>query len=185
MNIKSNLQLLAEAAATDMKIHSKNTYALDSVREAYSKIPESPEMIVTEAENVLITETFENEYYVDMANLAPFMMDSGITNIGEALDMVAAANGLEPKALGLCIESQANVDAMLEAAKKKSEETKSDKPLKAAMAKVDKNNKAAATLMKKGYKVVKKSNSSKVCPKCGKANCKCECDLGMAKGKFA
>ena len=177
MNIKSNLQLLAEAAATDMKIHTKNTYALDSVCEAYSKIPESPEMVVTEAADVVITETVDNEFFVEMTNLAPFMIDAGITNIAEALDMVAAANGLEPKALGLCIESQASVDAMLEAAKKKAKETKNDKPLKAAIAKVDKNNKAAASLMKKGYKVVKKSNASKVCPKCGKANCKCECNL--------
>ena len=185
MNIKSNLLLLAEAATADMKIHTKNTYALDSVREAYAKIPESPEMVVTEAADVVITETAENEFFVEMSNLAPFMMDSGITNIAEALDMVAAANGLEPKALGLCIESQVSVDAMLEAAKKKSEATKSDKPLKSAMAKVDKNNKAAASLMKKGYKVVKKSNSSKVCPKCGKANCKCECDMSGNKPGMA
>lgn len=177
MNLKSNLQLLAEAAALDTKMNTKNTLALESVREAYSKIPESPEMVVTEAKDVVITETFENEYFVEMTNLAPFMMDSGINNIAEALDIVAVANGLEPKALGLCIESQASVDAMLEAAKKKSKETKSDKPLKVAMGKIDKSNKVAATLMKKGYKVVKKSNASKVCPKCGKANCKCECNL--------
>ena len=135
-------------------------------------------MVVTEAKDVVITQTLENEFFVEMTNLAPFMLDSGITNIAEALDMVAAANGLEPRAVGLCIESQANVDTMLEAAKKKAKETKSDKPLKAAMSKIDKNNKAAASLMRKGYKVVRKSNSSKVCPKCGKANCKCECNLG-------
>lgn len=175
MNLKSSMQLIAEAATADMNIRTEATRTFDMIREAYNRIPEAPEAVVTEAADVLITETFEHEYFVEMVNLAPFMLDSGIRDIAEALDMVAVANGIEPKALGLCIESQATIDAYLEAAKKKTKETGDPKHLKKAADKVDKNNKVANNLMKKGYKVVRKKAESKVCPKCGKVVSKCKC----------
>ena len=176
MDLKSNLQLLAEAAAGDIQVRTEANQTFEMIREAYSRIPEAPEIVVTEASDVVITETFENEYYVEMVNLAPFMLDSGIRDIAEALDMVAAANGIAPKQLGLCIESQTTIDAYLEAARKKTKQTGDPKHLKKAAAKVDKNNKIAANLMKKGYKVVRKKSVSKVCPKCGKAVGKCKCE---------
>lgn len=176
MNIKSNIQLLSEAAAADLKLNTEAIVGYDAVREAYSAIPEAPEPVVTEASDVLITKTANDEYYVEMLNLAPFMMDTGITDISEALDLVAAANGLQPRQVGLCIESQARVDAVLEAARKKSKETKDPKPLKKAVEKIDKNNAVAAKLMKKGYKVVKKG-AAKVCPHCGKLSGKCKCEF--------
>jgi len=177
MNIKSNLQLLSEAASSDVQLRTDLNSAFQTVKEAFHAIPECEEDCVTEAENVLVNRMSNGEYYVEMTCLAPFMLDSGIKDIGEALDMVAQANGLQPREVGLCIESESRVDQVLEAAEKTSKEKKDPKILKKAVDKVNKNNAVAAKLLSKGYKVVKKKAGSKVCPNCGKACGKCECSF--------
>ena len=175
MNIKSNIQLLSEVASIDNNLNTDVNYTLDTVKEAYSIIPELPEAVVTEAADVVVTQLSNGDYYCEMVNLAPFMIDSGITNIAEALDLVAAAYNLPSKSVGLVIESQDRIDSMLEAAKKSSKEKKNPKIAKNAAEKVNKNNVVASKLMKQGYKVAKKNASSKVCPKCGKVSTKCRC----------
>lgn len=177
MNLKSNLQLIAEAAAVDNSLNIQANYDYDIVKETYSIIPEINESIVTEATDVVVTKTSTNDYFVEMVNLAPFMVDSGINNIAEALDVITAAYNLPPKSIGLVIESQARIDSILEAARKKAKDKKDPKILKRAIDKVNKNNAVAKKLMDNGYKVVKKNSSSKVCPKCGKVAGKCECQL--------
>jgi len=185
MDIKSNLQLLSEAAEFDLRETDDSIITIDTVREAYDLIPEADEPIVTESTDVIITNTRDGEYYVEMVNLAPFMFDSGITNIAEALDIVAEANNLPKKSVGLIIESQDAVDAYLEAAKKKSEKTKDPKHAKKAAEKINKSNAAAAKLLKNGYKVKKKSVNSKVCPSCGKVAEKCMCELAVIEAAKA
>ena len=185
MDIKSNLQLLSEAAEFDLRETDTSAINIDTVREAYDLIPEADEPIVTESTDVIITNTRDGEYYVEMVNLAPFMFDSGITNIAEALDIVAEANGLPKKSVGLIIESQEAVDAYLEAAKKKSAKTKDPKHAKKAAEKINKSNAAAAKLLKNGYKVKKKSVNSKVCPSCGKVAAKCMCELAVIEAAKA
>ena len=175
MNIKSNIQLLSEAAAIDNELKTDANYTLDTVKEAYSVIPEVPEAIVTEAADVVVTQLSNGDYYCEMVNLAPFMIDAGITNVAEALDLVASAYNLPEKSVGLVIESQERIDSMLEAARKSSQEKKNPKIMKKAADKVNKNNAVASKLMKQGYKVAKKNASSKVCPKCGKVFTKCKC----------
>ena len=180
MNFKSNISLLAEAAAHEAANNVQQNYDIDTIIEAYNTIPESDEAVVTEASDVLVTRTLNNDYYVELANLAPFMKDSGITDIKDAMQLVAEANDIYLSDLTLCIESQDEVNSFLEAAKKKSKETGDSKYVKSAMKKVDKNNKAAASLMKHGVKVAKKRSSSKVCPKCGKVASKCKCECGSS-----
>jgi len=175
MNIKTNIQLLSEAAAIDNELKTDANYTLDTVKEAYKVIPEVPEAIVTEAADVVVTQLSNGDYYCEMVNLAPFMIDAGINNIAEALDLVASAYNLPEKSVGLVIESQERIDSMLEAARKSSQEKKNPKIMKKAADKVNKNNAVAAKLMKQGYKVAKKNASSKVCPKCGKVSTKCKC----------
>ncbi len=174
MDIKSNLTILAEAAASDIKANSSASLKLDTVKEAYGAIPTINEPAVTEAADVIVNDTRDG-YYVEMVNLAPFMMDSGIKSISKALDIVAEANGLEPKTIGLVVDSQANIEATLEAAQKRAKETGNYKLVENAISKVNKNNVLIKRLLSEGYKVAKKSEDSKVCPKCGKAKCKCEC----------
>lgn len=175
MNIKNNIQLLAEASKHDLEAGASLNKSYDAVREAYENIHESDGFIVTEASDVIVNK-IGDDYYVEMVNLYPFMNDSGIHSVSEALDLVAEANMLPKKSVGLALESQEVVDEFLEAAKEKSKKTKNKAHLKNALDKVEKSNAMAKTLKSKGYKVVKKKKGSKVCPKCGKVSSKCTCE---------
>lgn len=183
MDIKSNLQLLSEAAAIDTKINTKAAMRYDVVREAYKAIPEATEAMVTEASDVIVTATSDGNYYVEMVNLAPFMLDSGIKSVAIALDKVAESYGLPDRSVGLVVESQSFVDYTLESARAKAESTGNTKILENALSKVNKNNAIIAKLMSEGYEVVKKTDDAKVCPDCGKAKCKCECGDNCKKSK--
>ena len=176
MDISSNLQLLSEAAQTDIKINTANRAKYDTVYETYKNIPTMDELSVTEASDVIVTETRNHSYYVEMVNLAPFMLDSGIKSISKALDMVAEANDLEPGMVGLVVESQSVVDAKLESAKERARSTGNYNIVENVVNKINKNNLIINRLIREGYDVVKKSDSSKVCPKCGKAVDKCVCE---------
>ena len=175
MDLKSNLQLMSEAAISDIQAATSMNLELDTVREAFELIPEAPEPVVTEAADVLVTQMSTGEYYVEFANLAPFMNDAGITNIAEALDLVAEVYGLPKKSIGLIVESAEKVDTILETAKSKAKKTGNQKVAKNAVVKVDKTNKVAKSLMENGYKVARKSKDSAVCSKCGKVISKCTC----------
>ena len=177
MNIKSSLQIISEMAAADSSLNIETNYTYDTVRETYNLIPEADEPMVTEAADVIINRTRNGEYFVEMNNLVSFMFDSGIKEISEALDLVAVSNGLRPRQVGLCIESQQRIDSVLEAAKKQSKAKNDPRIMKRAADKVNKNNAVAAKLLNKGYKVVKKNKRSVVCPKCGKVAGKCKCEF--------
>lgn len=174
MNVKSNLTLLAEAASADVKVDTRNASNRASIVEAYSAIPNAPADVCTEASDVVVT-CSDGNYYVEMTNLAPFMMDSGLKSINKALDLVAEANGLEPKSIALVIDSHRAVGLTLEAAESKSHKTNNPRILENTLTKVAKNNDLVRKLMTEGYKVVTKNKDAKVCPDCGKAKCKCEC----------
>ena len=182
MNIKNNIQLLAEMAKSDIEAGDNLNKSYSAVKESYENITESSDDIVTEASDVIVNK-IGDEYYVEMINLYPFMKDSGIHSISEALDLVAKANFLPEKAVGLALESQSEIDDFLEAAKAKTKKTKNNSHLKNALDKVDKNNAVAKKLKSKGYKVVKKKSGSKVCPKCGKVASKCTCENFVDKIK--
>ena len=175
MDIKTNMALLAEAAAIDANLNIVNEANVDAVRESYNSIPECVGITVTEAADVVITPV-AGDYFVEMTNLAPFLLDSGIRSVSKALDMVAEANGLEPKSVGLIIDSQDTVSRMLYESTAKAKRTGNDKIRENAISKVSKNIAIAKRLMSEGYKVAKKRSDAKVCDKCGKAKGKCECD---------
>lgn len=175
MDIKTNMALLAEAAAIDANLNIVNEANVDAVRESYNSIPECVGITVTEAADVVVTPV-AGDYFVEMTNLAPFLLDSGIRSVSKALDMVAEANGLEPKSVGLIIDSQDTVSRMLYESTAKARKTGNDKIRENAISKVSKNIAIAKRLMSEGYKVAKKRSDAKVCDKCGKAKGKCECD---------
>lgn len=175
MDIKTNMALLAEAAAIDANLNIVNEANVDAVRESYNSIPECVGITVTEAADVVVTPV-AGDYFVEMTNLAPFLLDSGIRSVSKALDMVAEANGLEPKSVGLIIDSQDTVSRMLYESTAKARKTGNDKIRENAISKVNKNIAIAKRLMSEGYKVAKKRSDAKVCDKCGKAKSKCECD---------
>lgn len=184
MNIKSNIQLLAEAAAADLKINTQAVVELDAIKESYNSIPTAEGYCVTEASDVIVNK-IGNDYYVEMVNLSPFMLDSGITTIAKALNLVAEANGLPAKSVGLVIDSQESVNGMLANSDARTKSTGNTKIRENAVAKIQKNIAIANKLISEGYKVVKKGDKkdkNTVCPDCGKAKCKCECGGSCGKG---
>ncbi len=183
MDLKTNLQLISEAAAMDMEMNSQAEADINSVMEAYAAVPECVGITVTEAADVVVTPVGD-DYFVEMTNLSPFLLDSGITSIAKALDMVAEANYLPAKSVGLIVESHSAVNKMLSAAQERARKLGNDRIRENAIAKVEKNNNIIKRLMSEGYKVVTKREDAKVCSKCGKAKCKCECggDCGTSGG---
>lgn len=182
MDIKSNLTLLSEAASADTSIDTRVSADRNAIVEAYAAIPTCHESIVTTAADVVVTETANREYFVEMSNLAPFMMDSGIRSISAALNFVAEANGLMPGDVGLIVESHQAVHDTLEAAAKRANANNNPRILESALAKVARNVAVVRKLVEAGYDVKAKSKDSKVCPNCGKATCNCECDTSGKLG---
>ena len=174
MDLRSNLSLLSEAASFDTKARTSETLRYDAIKEAYENLPEVYEACVTEAADVIVTRTSLGEYYVEMMNLAPFMRDSDIHSISRALELVEEANNIPYRGLTLVVESQDNVDAMLENASKRTQQTGNRRYLENALNKLNDNNAIITRLLTEGRKVAKKG-SDKVCPKCGKASSKCVC----------
>ena len=150
--IKDSFSILAECAAIDLP-DTQRVVKESEIREGYNNIEEAAGNYSITAEMVPVVQ-IENEYYTEAQLLAPFMRDSGIKNIAEALDAVAEANKLEPKSVGLLIESGNTVSNMIEKACKK----ESSKIKDAVMDKVGKATDLAKDLKEKGFNVKRKAN---------------------------
>lgn len=150
--IKDSFSILAECAAIDLP-DTQRVVRESEVREGYNDIEEAAGNYAISAEMVPVVQ-IENEFYTEAQLLAPFMRDAGIKSIAEALDAVAEANKLEPKAVGLLIESECAVSSMIEKACKK----ESSKIKDAVMDKVNKATDLAKDLKSKGFKVKRKAN---------------------------
>ena len=202
--IKEPLSLLAECAMTDMRTDTESLYTESQIKTAYNSVDE----IVNEdfkwgADTVPVMTFKDGTMLTEMNYLAPYMRDNEITSVEEALNDVATANRLQPKQVGLLVESQECVDSMIDQAIAKGgkQKTKTFDKLFKGQSLIDK-------LKKKGYPVKKKKSSTgfiakrgkkgiretddtsamdgadgensgtetentKVCPKCGKAKCEC------------
>ena len=153
--IKDTFSILAECAAIDLP-DTKRVVKESEVRNDYNNIEEAASGYTITAEMVPVVQ-IENEYYTEAQLLAPFMRDSGIKNIAEALDAVAEANKLESKSIGLLIESECAVSEMIEKACQK----ESTKIKDAVMNKIGKATDLANSLKAKGYSVKRKVNKKK------------------------
>jgi hypothetical protein len=150
--IKDSFSILAECAAIDLP-DTQRVVRESEIKEGYNDIEEAAGEYNITAEMVPVVKIGE-EYYTEAQLLAPFMRDSGIRSMAEALDAVAEANKLEPKSVGLLIESECAVTGMIEKACKK----ESSKIKDAVMDKVNKATNLAKDLKKKGFKVKRKAN---------------------------
>ena len=165
MFFKDTVTLLSEAAALDIKADTEAKMNRDEIAMACKEMAEVSTF--NTAESVLVYDTGVG-YYTEMSHLSGFMKDNDIKSVSEALDLVAEANGLEPKEVGLVIESN-EILSLLE----KAENAKTDKAKAAATNKANKAIKVVKSLEKKGYKVAKKSEPK--CSNCGKKKSECEC----------
>ena len=153
--IKDSFSILAECAAIDLP-DTRRVVRESEVRSSYEDIEEISINYEATAEIIPVIQ-IENEYFTEAQFLAPFMRDAGIRSMMEALDIIAEANHLPEKSVGLLIESNSNVSQMIE----KACEKESGKVKDAVMNKVGKAADLAKNLKSKGYPVKRKADKKK------------------------
>lgn len=140
--------------------------------EAYNNIKEMPEVIRTTASMVPVIES-QGNYVVETNYLIPFMRENGIETVEEALDMVAEANGLEPKHVGLVVAAQDGINSLSESEVSEAVEAKLEGFLR-----------MADRLLENGYPVFKKISAiyeDAHGPNCHCAECTAKRECGNAK----
>lgn len=153
--IKDSFSILAECAAIDLP-DTRRVVRESEVRSDYENIEEAASNYMVTAEMVPVVQ-IGNEYYTEAQLLAPFMRDSEIKSMAEALDSIAEANNLPVKSVGLLVESEFNVSGMIEKACQK----ESGKAKDAIMNKIGKATDLVNNLKSKGYPVKRKPNKKK------------------------
>lgn len=148
--IKNPYNILIEAAGSDLTANTEGLLTEQSILSRMDAIEEVSESFTHSAESVPVFKN-GNDLLVEMTGIAGFMQDAGIYNIEEALDAVAAANDLPAKSVGLLVESDGYVQAMLEKAAKKGKSAKNK-----TLEKINVAGKIADKLKDKGYTVKKK-----------------------------
>ena len=166
--VKNALDILVEAASTDLQSNQHQIIKESSIMSGYKSIPEASHPIINGPEVVPIVDV-DGGYYTEMNFLYPYMKSAKISSIAEALNNVAAANNLSECSVGLLIESGDNVTECIN----KAIESADPKKEKSVLGKVSKAINISDKLKSKGIDVKKKKPAK--CPKCGKTKCKCEC----------
>lgn len=150
--IKDSFSILAECAAIDLP-DTRRVVRESEVRNEYENIEEATVNYTATAEMVPVVQ-IENEYFTEAQFMAPFMRDAGIKSMTEALDCIAEANNLSKKSVGLLVESNCSINAMIEKACQK----ESAKAKDAVMNKIGKATDLVKDLKSKGYPVKRKPN---------------------------
>ena len=153
--IKDSFSILAECAAIDLP-DTRRVVRESEVRSDYENIEEAETNYVATAEMIPVVQIGE-AYYTESQFMAPFMRDAEIKSMVEALDCIAEANGLPAKSVGILVESECAISAMIEKACQK----ESGKAKDAVMNKIGKATDLVKTLKDKGYPVKRKPNKKK------------------------
>lgn len=169
MFIKDPYSLLAEAAELDLSINTAAALTESQVNTIMESFDEVDEDVVYTAEMVSVVQV-GGDYLVEMNALYPYMKSNNITSVAEALNNVAAVNGLQEKAVGLLIESDDRTAEMIQEACKKGGKAKEK-----ALDKIKKATKIPAKLKKEGFPVKKKKGKESAKDEaCAKEGCKSE-----------
>ena len=155
MFIKDPYSLLVEAAENDLSVNTSMALTESQVNSIMESFDEVSEDVVYTAEMVSVIKVGD-DYLTEMNALYPYMKSNGITSVAEALNNVAAVNGLQEKAVGLLIESDERTSEMLAEACKKGSKAKEK-----ALDKIKKATKIPAKLKKEGFPVKKKKADKK------------------------
>ena len=142
MFIKDPYSLLVEAAENDLSVNTSMALTESQVNSIMESFDEVSEDVVYTAEMVSVIKVGD-DYLTEMNALYPYMKSNGITSVAEALNNVAAVNGLQEKAVGLLIESDERTSEMLAEACKKGSKAKEK-----ALDKIKKATKIPAKLKK-------------------------------------
>ena len=168
MFIKDPYSLLAEAAELDLNINTAAALTESQVNTIMESFDEVDEDVVYTAEMVSVIKVGD-DYLTEMNTLYPYMKSNNITSVAEALNNVAAVNGLQEKAVGLLIESDDRTAEMIQEACKKGGKAKEK-----ALDKIKKATKIPAKLKKEGFPVKKKKSKTAKDEACAKEGCKSE-----------
>ena len=169
MFIKDPYSLLAEAASMDLSVNTSVALTESQVNTIMESFDEVSEDVVYTAEMVSVVKV-GGDYLVEMNALYPYMQSNNITSVAEALNNVAAVNGLQEKAVGLLIESDDRTAEMIQEACKKGGKAKEK-----ALDKIKKATKIPAKLKKEGFPVKKKKGKESAKDEaCAKEGCKSE-----------
>ena len=169
MFIKDPYSLLAEAASMDLSVNTSVALTESQVNTIMESFDEVSEDVVYTAEMVSVVQV-GGDYLVEMNALYPYMKSNNITSVAEALNNVAAVNGLQEKAVGLLIESDDRTAEMIQEACKKGGKAKEK-----ALDKIKKATKIPAKLKKEGFPVKKKKGKESAKDEaCAKEGCKSE-----------
>ena len=169
MFIRNPYDLLLEAAGNDLTANTEGYITENAIHESLNNIEELDEDVIIGPEMVPVLKVSES-YLVEMNSIASFMKTNGIKSTERALDLIAEANNMMPKDVGLLIESDDYVDSMLEKANANFKKTKNKKAKNKVLEKVKKATKLTDKLKKDGYTVKKKrSCKDEACEKeaCG------------------
>ena len=169
MFIKDPYSLLAEAASMDLSVNTSVALTESQVNTIMESFDEVDEDVVYTAEMVSVIKVGD-DYLTEMNTLYPYMKSNNITSVAEALNNVAAVNGLQEKAVGLLIESDDRTAEMIQEACKKGGKAKEK-----ALDKIKKATKIPAKLKKEGFPVKKKKGKESAKDEaCAKEGCKSE-----------
>ena len=169
MFIKDPYSLLAEAAELDLSINTAAALTESQVNTIMESFDEVDEDVVYTAEMVSVIKVGD-DYLTEMNTLYPYMKSNNITSVAEALNNVAAVNGLQEKAVGLLIESDDRTAEMIQEACKKGGKAKEK-----ALDKIKKATKIPTKLKKEGFPVKKKKGKESAKDEaCAKEGCKSE-----------
>ena len=151
MKIDNPFNLLLEAAQDDIVQNTEGNLLESDIIKRFDSIQECSKSIIIAPEAVPVYNVDES-YVVEMNALAGFMKSQNIGSVTEALDAIASANALQPFSVGLLVESNLEVAAMLE----KANARKDKKSKNAVLGKIKKSTDIADKLKKGGYPVLKK-----------------------------
>lgn len=155
MFTNSQFNILAEAASMDLAADTRTTLSEADIKATMESFEEISEDIKVTAEMVKVI-AVNNEFFTEANDIVPFMKSNNIKSMAEALNIVAEANGLNEREVGLLIESDDYINAMLEKADAKVEKTGDKKAKTAVLNKIKKATELPKKLKDQGFPVKKK-----------------------------
>jgi len=160
MNNYKPINIMLEAAGADLSCNTQRIYTEGEMLKKYSSL-ETFDYNISENAIPIYQDKTDGGYFVELANVYPYMEYNGISTVYEALNNIAYAHGLNENQIGLLVESEGCVSCMINNAIKESNKSGNDKAREAANKKVGKVTKLIDDLIDKGVKVKKKPDKEK------------------------
>lgn len=160
MKIDNPFNLLLEAAQSDIARDTQGELTESAILSRMNSIEECSRDIIVSPEAVPVF-NIDECYLVEMNAIAGYMKSTRIGSVMEALDNICEANKLEPYSVGLLVESDDEIQSMLEKANAKCKKDGNKKAKNAVLDKIKKSTDIVDKLKKNGYPVKKKKSKDK------------------------